>query len=194
MRGGRDPISGLTFVTSNPGKAREAAAYLGRPVTAQPLDLPEIQSLDFIDVARAKALVAARALSVPVLVEDSGLVVAGWGGFPGPFTKWITMGVLGQEGLTKMVDGFSDRGAEAVSALAVARPGQDERSIVVAIGRVQGSIALHPRGENGFGWDVLFIPEGATRTWAEMSDEEKRVDSHRARAFASLRSVLDVKR
>lgn len=187
-----DPLSGLTFVTSNPGKAREAGVFLGRPVTARALDVPEVQSLDFAEVARAKALVAARALGAPVLVEDSGLVVAGWGGFPGPLTKWITMGALGQEGFAKMVDGFSDRGAEAVSALAVARPGQDEKDVVVAVGRVAGSIALHPRGENGFGWDVLFIPEGATRTWAEMSDEEKRSDSHRARAFASLRGLLRV--
>jgi XTP/dITP diphosphohydrolase len=185
-----DPLSGLTFVTSNPGKAREAEVFLGHAVKARALDVPEIQSLDFAEVARAKALVAARALGVSVLVEDSGVVVAGWGGFPGPLTKWITMGVLGQGGFAKMVDGFSDRGAEAVSALAVARPGQDEKDVVVAVGRVAGSIALHPRGENGFGWDVLFIPAGATRTWAEMSDEEKRSDSHRARAFASLRTLL----
>jgi XTP/dITP diphosphohydrolase len=185
-----DALFGLTFVTSNAGKAREAAALLGRTVTAQPLDVPEIQSLDFSEVARAKALVAARAFGIPVLVEDSGLVVAGWGGFPGPFTKWITMGVLGQEGLAKMLDGFAGRGAEAVSALAVARPGQDEKDVVVAVGRVAGSIALHPRGNNGFGWDVLFVPEGATRTWAEMGEEEKNRDSHRARAFREMSRLL----
>jgi non-canonical purine NTP pyrophosphatase (RdgB/HAM1 family) len=185
-----DVLFGLTFVTSNAGKAREAGALLGRTVAAQPLDVPEIQSLDFVEVARAKAVVAARALGVPVLVEDSGLVVAGWGGFPGPLTKWITMGALGQEGLAKMLDGFSDRSAEAVSALAVARPGQEEKDIVVAVGRVAGSIALHPRGNNGFGWDVLFVPEGATRTWAEMGEEEKNRDSHRARAFREMSRLL----
>jgi non-canonical purine NTP pyrophosphatase (RdgB/HAM1 family) len=168
-----DPLAGLVFVTSNPGKAREAAALLGRPVDPQALDVPEIQSLDFREVARAKALVAARALGVPVLVEDSGLAVAGWGGFPGPLTKWITTGPLGQECLARMLHGFSDRAAEAVSVLAVARPEQREPDVIVAEGRVKGSIALHPRGENGFGWDVLFIPEGETRTFAEMSEEEK---------------------
>jgi non-canonical purine NTP pyrophosphatase (RdgB/HAM1 family) len=185
-----DPFAGLTFVTSNPGKAREAAAFLGREVAAQGLDLPEVQSLDFREVARAKALVAVRALGVPVLVEDSGLVIAGWGGFPGPFTKWITMGALGQAGFAKMVDGFSDRSAEAVSVLAVARPGDREGDVVVAEGRVKGSIAAHPRGENGFGWDVLFVPEGETRTWAEMAEEEKNAGSHRARAFQELRRLL----
>jgi non-canonical purine NTP pyrophosphatase (RdgB/HAM1 family) len=185
-----DALDGLVFVTSNPGKAREASALLGRAVAAQLVDLPEIQSLDFREVARAKAIVAAHALGVPVLVEDSGLAVAGWGGFPGPLTKWITMGGLGQEGLAKMLDGFSDRSAEAVSVLAVARPGQREPDVLVAEGRVKGSIALHPRGENGFGWDVLFIPEGETRTFAEMGEEEKNARSHRARAFAALSAAL----
>lgn len=186
-----DALSGLVFVTSNPGKAREAAAFLGRPVEAHALDLPEVQSLDFREVARAKALVAARALGVPVLVEDSGLAVAGWGGFPGPLTKWITMGALGQEGFAKMLDGFSDRSAEAVSVLAVAKPGDRENDVLVAEGRVKGSIALHPRGESGFGWDVLFVPEDETRTFAEMSDNEKNRISHRAKAFENLRRLLE---
>jgi non-canonical purine NTP pyrophosphatase (RdgB/HAM1 family) len=185
-----DALAGLVFVTSNAGKAREASAFLGRAVAARDVDLPEIQSLDFREVARAKAIVAARALGVPVLVEDSGLAVAGWGGFPGPLTKWITMGVLGQEGLAKMLDGFSDRAAEAVSVLAVARPGDREADVTVAEGRVPGSIALHPHGENGFGWDVLFIPEGETRTFAEMSEAEKNARSHRAQAFAALRAAI----
>jgi XTP/dITP diphosphohydrolase len=89
-----------------------------------------------------------------------------------------------------MLDGFTDRSAEAVSVLAVARPGQAVPDVVVAEGRVRGSIALHPRGTNGFGWDVLFIPAGETRTWAEMSEEEKNRDSHRARAFKHLRALL----
>jgi XTP/dITP diphosphohydrolase len=185
-----DPLAGLAFVTSNPGKAREASALLGREVVARPLDLPEIQSLDFREVARAKAIVAARALGVAVLVEDSGLCVSGWGGFPGPFTKWITTGVLGQEGFAKMLDGFSDRSAEAVSVLAVARPGERESQVIVAEGRVKGSIAPHPRGESGFGWDVLFIPEGETRTFAQMGEDEKNLASHRARAFLELRRLI----
>jgi XTP/dITP diphosphohydrolase len=187
----KDPLADLVFVTSNPGKAREASVFLARPVAARVLDVPEIQSLDFREVARAKALVAAHALGTPVLVEDSGLAVAGWGGFPGPLTKWITAGPLGQEGFAKMLDGFSDRSAEAVSVLALARPDEREADVLVAEGRVSGSVALHPRGENGFGWDVLFIPEGETRTFAEMSEVEKNARSHRARAFRQLRELLE---
>jgi non-canonical purine NTP pyrophosphatase (RdgB/HAM1 family) len=187
-----DALISLTFVTSNAGKAREAAAFLGREVAMKDVEIPEIQSLDFVEVARAKAIVAAGALGIPVLVEDSGLAVDAWGGFPGPLTKWITAGAAGHDAFAKMLDGFTDRSAEAVSVLAVARPGQAQHDVAVAEGRVRGSIALHPRGTIGFGWDVLFVPEGHTRTWAEMSEEEKNRGSHRARAFQRLRTLLQV--
>ncbi len=180
----------IAFVTSNPGKAREASHFLGRPVVAVPLDLPEIQSLDFVEVARAKAVAAAAALGRAVLVEDSGLEVEAWGGFPGPMTKWITLGPLGQEGFARMLDSFPDRSATAVSTLALASPSDRPEDVIVAVGRREGSLARSPRGTGGFGWDVLFVPEGATLTWAEMSAEEKNRDSHRSRAFAALREAL----
>lgn len=181
---------GIAFVTSNPGKAREASHFLGRPVHAVPLDLPEIQSLDFAEVARAKALAAVAAVGGPVLVEDSGLEVAAWGGFPGPMTKWITRGPLGEEGFARMLDAFPDRSAAAVSALALAKPGDLPGNVLVVVGRRDGTIAPEPRGPHGFGWDVLFVPSGGTRTYAEMTAEEKNRDSHRARAFAALREAL----
>jgi len=182
--------SGIAFVTSNPGKAREASHFLGRPVEALPLDLPEVQSLDFAEVARSKALAAAAAARGPVLVEDSGLEVAAWGGFPGPLTKWITGGPLGPAGLARMLDPFPDRRAAAVSALALARPGDRPGEVLVAVGRREGSIAEAPRGTRGFGWDSVFVPSGGTRTYAEMTEEEKNRDSHRARAFSALREAL----
>jgi XTP/dITP diphosphohydrolase len=89
-----------------------------------------------------------------------------------------------------MLDSFDDRRATAVSAFALARPGGRAVDVLVAVGRVDGRIAEAPRGSNGFGWDVLFIPEGDTRTYAEMSGEEKDRDSHRARALAELNKLL----
>jgi len=77
-----------------------------------------------------------------------------------------------------------------VSTLGLAWPGARPEEVVVAEGRVAGTLAPEPRGSNGFGWDVIFVPTGETRTFAEMSPEEKNARSHRARAFAELVAKL----
>jgi XTP/dITP diphosphohydrolase len=87
-----------------------------------------------------------------------------------------------------MLDPFGDRRATAVAVVAIARPGSSD--VLVARGETAGSIAFAPRGRNGFGWDVIFVPESDVRTFAEMRDEEKDAVSHRARAFAALKSAL----
>lgn len=185
----RPALDALVFLTSNAGKAREAAALLGRPVDARALDLPELQSLDFAEVVAAKALAAAERLAAPVLVEDSGLALPAWKGYPGPFTKWA-VGAVGEAGFARLAWAWGDPRAEAVSTLGLAWPGAAPSEVVVATGRVAGTLAPEPRGANGFGWDVLFVPEGETRTFAEMAPEEKNARSHRARAFAELRRLL----
>lgn len=182
-------LDAIAFVTSNPGKAREASRLLGREVVARSLHLAEIQSLSFEEVVRAKAVAAVRAVGGPVLVEDSGLSVSAWGGFPGPLTRWVTEAV-GEAGLARMLDPFPDRSAEAVSALGLARPGDGEAEVVVAVGRVAGAIATAPRGASGFGWDVVFVPGEGALTFAEMTIEEKELDSHRTRAFRELARLL----
>ncbi len=184
------PLSSrIVVVTSNAGKAREAAALLGRDVDARPLDVPEIQSLDFEAVVRAKAAAAAALLGETVLVEDSGLALPAWGGYPGPLTKWAVTAV-GEAGFARLVHSWGDPRAEAVSALGLARPGEAPAAAIVAVGRISGTLAPEPRGSNGFGWDVIFVPEGESRTFAEMAPAEKNAISHRARAFAALRLLL----
>lgn len=185
----RPSLDGLVFLTSNPGKAREAASLLGRPVEARPLDLPEIQSLDFAAVVTAKALAAAERLGVPVLVEDSGLALPAWKGYPGPFTKYA-VGAVGEAGFARLAWAWGDPRVEAVSTLGLAWPGARPDEVVVAEGRVAGTLAPEPRGSSGFGWDVIFVPDGEARTFAEMSAEEKNARSHRARAFAALARLL----
>lgn len=185
----RPPLDGLVFLTSNAGKAREASALLGRAVEARSLDLPEIQSLDFAEVVSVKAIAAAARLGVPVLVEDSGLALPGWKGYPGPLTKYA-VGAVGEAGFARLAHAWGDPRAEAVSSLGLAWPGAAPDEVVLAVGRVAGSLAPEPRGTNGFGWDVIFVPDGGTRTFAEMSPGEKNSRSHRARAFAELARLL----
>ena len=180
---------GLVFVTSNSGKAREASHFLGRPVEACPLELAEVQSLSFEEVVRTKAVDAASRLGCPVLVDDSGLAFPAWNGFPGPFTRYA-LEATGLAGLAGMAGLLPGRRAEAVAVLALARPGDAPADVVVAEGRVPGSLLASPRGTNGFGWDPLFVPEGSDRSYAEMTDAEKNRLSHRAQAFAALRAIL----
>ena len=89
-----------------------------------------------------------------------------------------------------MLDPFPDRAATAVCAIGYCDGGE----IVTARGEVEGAIAPSPRGSGGFGWDVIFIPEGGDRTFAEMAPAEKDRVSHRRRAWDEMASRLPVTR
>lgn len=177
------------FVTSNENKLREAREILGVEIEGASLDLPEPQALRVEDVAVEKARAARAALGdppCPVLVEDSGLVFGAWNGLPGALTKWFLLSV-GNEGLLKMLAPYEDRSARAVCALAVAAPHAPAQ---VFLGEVPGWIPPAPRGESGFGWDPIFVPEApGEETYAELG-ARKNDDSHRARAFRTARSAF----
>ena len=176
------------FVTSNQNKAREVAEILGVELRGIALDLPELQSLDFARVAVAKAAAAREVLNnpdSPILVEDSGLVFEAWNGLPGALTKWF-LGSIGNEGLLRMLSTESNRSARAVCAVAVAAAGGSVRAFV---GEVEGKISSELRGEGGFGWDQIFIPQGHTATYAELG-ARKHEDSHRTRALDAAREAL----
>jgi len=172
------------FVTGRPEKALEAER-LGFVLERLDLDLPEPQALSSADVVEAKAREAHRRLQRPVLVEDSGLALHAWGGFPGALVKWLERSA-GVAAIPRMLEGFADRRATASCAIAYC----DGPELVVAGGSVEGTIAPEPRGKAGFGWDVIFIPEGDRRTFAEMSGEEKDRVSHRRRAWEALAGKL----
>ena len=177
------------FVTSNENKLREAREILGIELESASLDLPEPQAVLVADVALEKARAARAALGDPphpVLVEDSGIVFEAWNGLPGALTKWFLSSV-GNEGLLKMLAPYEDRSARAVCALGVAFP---DATVRVFSGEVAGSIPPSPRGESGFGWDPIFIPEKpGGETYAELGPR-KNEDSHRARAFRAARPAL----
>jgi len=177
------------FVTSNANKLREASGVLGMDLDRADVDVPEIQSLDFEEVATAKALAAREVLgdlAYPVIVDDSGLAVGAWGGFPGPLTRWL-MKSVGNEGLLKMLAVEDDRSAMAVCVVAMA---DASGTVRIFRGVVEGEISREPRGEGGFGFDPIFVPEGGTRTYAELG-EEKSMDSHRTRALRKARNGLE---
>src|SRR5919112_1927024 len=185
----RKRIMKAIFVTTNEHKRREVEEILGVALKRADLDLPEIQAIDPAEVAAEKARAAREALGdtdLPVLVEDSGLMVDAWGGFPGALTKWVMQSV-GNEGLLRLLALENDRSASAVCVVALATAEGEVRTFR---GEVQGTVAGNPRGEGGFGYDPVFVPGWSEETYAEMG-EAKNADSHRARAFRALKEWLE---
>ncbi|MFM1726445.1 RdgB/HAM1 family non-canonical purine NTP pyrophosphatase [Rhodococcus sp. PAM 2766] len=143
--------------------------------------------------AIVKAVDGAAATGLPCVADDSGLEVDALNGMPGVLSaRWSgrhgdddanTALLLGQ--LADVPD--ERRGAAFVSACALAIPGQDT---VVVRGEWRGRIVREPRGDNGFGYDPVFEPEGEQRTSAELSPQEKDAASHRGRALAQLVPAL----
>jgi len=172
------------FVTGRAEKALEAER-LGFRFERVDLELVEIQSLDPSEVADSKAREAYAKLKRPVLVEDSGLAIRAWGGFPGALVKWLERSA-GLEAMARMLDAFPDRSAAAVCAAAYC----DGLRVIAGRGEASGAIAPSPRGGGGFGWDSLFVPDGEERTFAEMSGAEKDRVSHRRRAWEALARQL----
>jgi non-canonical purine NTP pyrophosphatase (RdgB/HAM1 family) len=176
----------LKFATGNPNKLREAQEILGVEMEQVKLDhLHEIQTFDLNAVVTDKSNQAFKELNSPVLVEDSGLIFSAWNGLPGALVKWFEKSV-GCEGILKMLDPFDNREATAVCMAAV----NDGNQIHIGKGEVKGTISSTIKGKNGFGWDVIFVPDGHTKTYAEMSPEEKNSISHRRKAFEELKTKL----
>lgn len=176
----------FVLVTGNPSKGREAERILGRRLEIRPLDLPEIQSLDLRLVLAAKAEEAWRRLRQPVVVEETGLELAAFNGFPGPLVKWM-LEAVGAAGIARAALALGDGGVVARCALRL----QDGGDAIVAEGSTAGALVLPPRGSGGFGWDPVFVPAGETRTYGELADEEKDRIGHRGRAWRALLEKLE---
>lgn len=193
----------LVIATHNAGKLREISALLGPfgvdCVSAGELGLPEPEETGttFVENALIKARAAAVASGLPALADDSGLSVDALGGRPGVYTadwaerQWfegesgrdwyMAMGKV--EGMLQALGSDAERTAQFNCVLAIAWP-QGESAIYEGI--VQGSLEWPPRGERGFGYDPVFVPDGRKETFGEMDPDAKHAISHRADAFAKL--------
>ena len=169
-------------MSTNTEKFREAAAILrphGIRLRWVRREIPEPQAWTLEEVVKAK-LDAVQDLPGPVLVEDSGLFIPSLKGFPGVYSKHF----FKLWGFPPLLELLRRRGRHAYfKTVAGLRLG---RRRVSFSGVVQGTIARRPRGRGGFGYDPLFIPRGHSRSFAELSSEEKNGLSHRARALRKL--------
>jgi len=173
------------FITGNQNKADYLAKWLELPIEHHKLDLDELQSLNLEAVVEHKVRQAYDLLQQPVLVEDVALTFTAMGRLPGTFIKWF-LEELDQEGLCKLADGLEHRGAETRIIYAM----YDGKELHMFEGKALGEIADRPRGTNGFGWNPVFIPEGESRTYAEIPPHEVRYNS-RAQAIAKLKKHLE---
>lgn len=197
---GADLVPSLVLASTNAGKLAELADLLGDRyrVVARPADLADtVEDGDTLEYnATKKATEVAAHAGADALADDTGLFVDALGGRPGVHTaRYAGPEADDAANRVKLLGELSDREgpaarrAEFRTVIALVRA---DGSSVLAEGRVVGSIAPAERGERGFGYDPLFVPdEGDGRTFAEMSLAEKQGLSHRARALAALLAELD---
>mgnify|MGYP000020870401 FL=1 len=175
------------FITGNQHKADYLARMLGMPLEHRKIDLVEIQSSSPEEVVRHKVREAYEIAQRPVLVEDVSLGFAALNGLPGPFIKFFVEAPDGLEKLCRMLDGFDDRSALAVCVFGY----YDGCGMHIFRGELPGSIAAHPRGDSGFGWDKIFCPDGYNgRTRAELSPEEDAATYHIIKPIAAVSEFL----
>jgi XTP/dITP diphosphohydrolase len=182
----------LVIASHNPGKVAEIDALLApygiETVGAGVLGLPEPEETGstFEANAELKARAAAEASGMPSLADDSGLVVPALGGAPGIYSaRWAGPAKdfrVAMERVHREL-GERDRRAYFVAVLALAWPGGE---LMTFHGEVNGHLTWPPRGERGFGYDPIFVPEGDDQTFGEIDPDLKHSISHRARAFEKL--------
>ncbi len=175
----------LTFITGNSKKAEQLALHFNAPVEHAKLDLEEIQSLDIEAITVDKARRAYDIIQSPVLVEDVSLTFHSLGRLPGPLVKWFLTS-LGNEKMCHLLDSYKDRSATAEVCFCL----YDEHGYHTFCGQIQGAIGLTPKGDNGFGFDPIFIPDGYNKSWGEMSLEEQAATSMRKIALDKLAIFL----
>ena len=160
-----EPRLAFTLVTGNADKRAEAERILGSPVEWVALDLPEPQSLDLLEVLRAKGLEAFRRLGRPLV-------------------KWMLQAV-GAEGIARLGLALGEARVTARCALLWT----DGAREVIGEGATAGTLVT-PRGTGGFGWDPAFLPDGEARTYGELPAADKDRLGHRGRAWRDLLAKL----
>ncbi len=115
------------------------------------------------------------------MVDDTGFFVSALSDFPGSYAAYV-LKTIGYQGILKLLEGFKNRSARFMTAVAF----NDGATTKSFIGVMHGTISERPAGDSGFGYDPIFIPDGFSKTYAELSLTEKITISHRTRAFRKL--------
>ena len=192
----------LIIATRNPHKTREIQRILGSDYAIRDLcEYPEIPEAvesgrTFEENAILKAIAASEQLPGLIVADDSGLEVDLLGGGPGIYSaRYAGQNASDKQNIDKLLGELARTGSKEDERRArfrcVLAHARDGRILGIFQGIVEGTIADQARGERGFGYDPIFIPEGFKQTFAQLPAEVKDSISHRARAIRSLRAELD---
>ena len=199
---GRGERLTLVVASANPDKVREIAAILGDAVElrSRPAEVPEVvEDGDTLEAnARLKAVAIAEATGAAAVADDTGFFVDALDGAPGILAaRYAGADVTYEDNVAKVLTelervGAGDAAARRARFETVALLRRPDGSEVVAVGRVEGTVAPAPSGAGRFGYDPIFVPDdGDGRTFAAMTADEKHAISHRGRAFRALAEELD---
>lgn len=170
----------IYFITGNANKFKEVKSIL-RDVEQLDIDLIEIQEIDAHAIIKAKLQAAFEHHQGPFIVEDTSLYLDCMNGLPGPLIKWF-MQTIGKDGLHKICSAYGDFGAQAKTIIGYAK---DSNSIKFFEGVIKGMV-VSTRGNDGFGWDPVFMPEGYDQSFAELGPDIKNKVSMRRIAIDQL--------
>lgn len=174
----------ITFITGNAKKAEYLERYLGFPIAYQKVKLDEIQSLDLCKIVEHKVKQAYDIIKQPVLVEDVSLEFTALGKLPGPFIRFFVDEVP-FETICSMIDGKT-REAFARSVFGY----YDGKTLKLIEGCLRGEIARKPEGENGYGWDKIFIPDGYGVTRASLNEEDDQKTYLQFKPLENVKKIL----
>lgn len=193
----------MVLASANPGKLRELRNLIGPYglILYSTRDFPDIPGIEetgetFEENALKKAATVYRYTGMPALADDSGLKVDALDGRPGVYSsRYAGDQVTDRDNVHKLLEALQyvpdpERTACFVTVLVLVRPDEPPHYFE---GRCQGMIVRSPRGEQGFGYDPVFVPEGYSRTFAELPSREKNRISHRARAMEQFRTFVEAR-
>jgi XTP/dITP diphosphohydrolase len=171
----------LVLVTQNKHKLKELRPLFKKyhvEFDTTSIKKHEIRSESVEEIARAAAKVAYDNLRQPVVVDDTGFFVDSLNGFPGSYAA-IVIKSIGYEGILRLMNDKVERTSSFKTAVGFC----DGDRLEVFSGTMLGTVAREPSGEGGFGYDPIFVPDGFTKTYAELTLQEKVSISHRTKAF-----------
>lgn len=183
----------VIFATQNDGKFREVREKfrrIGIEVKRYDKGYPEIQADTLEEVAIYGIKYLSKRIDKPFFLEDAGLFIKSLNGFPGVYSAYVFK-KIGCDGILKLMEGVTDREAMFKSVVAYKERGKRVR---IFVGECKGRISTEKRGSKGFGFDPIFYPEGATKTFGEMDASEKNMYSHRGKSIQMLIEYLTEKK